>query len=91
MYSQFDDVVTSAVADGTCEWHHPALLKGCEDMHFHEGIMYAGCVSDFQMRTRKWLPGMGLRYLEKERSQNGGLVGESGLMVDKMVKWNTEV
>ena len=91
VYAQFDDVIASAVADGTCSMRHPALLKGCEDMHFHAGVLYAACLGDFKMRTRKWFPGLGLRYLEKERSQNGGLVGESGLMIDKMVKWDTEV
>ncbi|RPB22799.1 hypothetical protein L211DRAFT_302983 [Terfezia boudieri ATCC MYA-4762] len=89
VYARFDSLIANAVADGQCQKHHPELLKGCEDMHFDAGIMYAACVSDFQMR-RKWIPGLGQRYLEQERSQNGGQVGQSGLMIDKMVKWNVE-
>lgn len=89
-YQPFEDVISNAITNGACEKHHPELLKGCEDMHFHAGTMYAACLGDFEMR-KKWMPGLGHRYLEQERSQNGGQVGKSGFMIDRMVKWNVEV
>ena len=90
VYAKFDTLIANTVANGQCRKHHPELLKGCEDMHFDAGIMYAACIGDFEMR-KKWAPGLGQRYLEQERSQNGGQVGKSGLMIDKMVKRDVEV
>ncbi|KAF8463096.1 hypothetical protein BDZ91DRAFT_732480 [Kalaharituber pfeilii] len=88
-FDKFDDAIVRSFADGTCTRHHPDILKGCEDIHFDSGIMYAACAGDLQMR-RKYMPGLGQRALEKERRDIGGKVGPSGLMIDKMVKWNVE-
>ena len=56
-------------------------------MVYLDGVIYAGCVRDLDMR-RKWMPGIGVRDLEWERTKGKG-GGE--LMRDRVIKWDVEV
>ncbi|KAI5780280.1 hypothetical protein DFH27DRAFT_583784 [Peziza echinospora] len=85
-YAVFDPIITQHLEDGTCALYHPHLLTGCEDLHFDGRNIWAGCMGSAAER-RKYMPGLGIRRLEKQRLEAGG-VGK--YMRDRIVMWDVE-